>query len=530
MDSEGEGFYSSSSDATADDSFADYAAVSRLQKPYKILTDDDIRQLFDDDISTVSDVLSVSRGAACTLLCQNNWNLSSVYDKFFAADHRNHQTDASSSSQQELGQNLCKICYDEISPQNTVSAACGHPFCADCWKTYVAAAIDDGAGCLTLRCPEPGCGVAAGVDLIESLASTDGKEKYHRYLRQSYVEASRRRKWCPAPGCNFAVEFDGGGGGGGYDVTCGCSHKFCWNCGEEHHRPVGCETVASWSEKNNSEAENTQWILVYTKPCPKCRRPIEKNQGCNWMTCRPPCLFHFCWLCGKGTGSHTHCNKYGGATAVDENNAKRERARKDLQRYTHYYERWHANEQSRKAAVKDLKTWRDNIGVSKLGEAQGEAPAQLQFVTKAWEQIVECRRVLKWSYAYGYYMEREAPKKVALFEHSQGEAEKQLERLHHCVEKEMGEYLRRRREDFQEFRVRVVDLTVVTGNYFENLVRDLENNRPEVVGGGGGRNGLKKKKDDDERKGLGKKRKKEDDDERNVPRKRATYASRYSRN
>ncbi|XP_057797335.1 probable E3 ubiquitin-protein ligase ARI8 [Salvia miltiorrhiza] len=249
------------------------------------------------------------------------------------------------------------------------------------------------------------------------------------------------------------------------------------------------------------------------------------------MTCRPPCRFIFCWLCGKGTGSHTHCNKYGGAAAVDENNAKREKARKDLRRYTHYYERWHANEQSRKAAVKDLKTWRDDDGISKLGEAQGEAPAQLQFVTKAWEQIVECRRVLKWSYAYGYYMEREAPEKVALFEHSQGEAEKQLERLHHCVEKEMGVYLRRRREDFKEFRVRVVDLTVVTGNYFENLVRDLENNRPEVVGGGGGRNGLEEKKDDDERKDLGKKRKKKkDDDESYVPRKRATYASRYSRN
>ncbi|XP_057797467.1 probable E3 ubiquitin-protein ligase ARI8 [Salvia miltiorrhiza] len=245
----------------------------------------------------------------------------------------------------------------------------------------------------------------------------------------------------------------------------------------------------------------------------------------------PPCGFRFCWLCGQDSRFHSRCNKYGGPAAGYEKNAKREKARKDLQRYTHYYERWHANEQSRKAAVKDLKTWRDDDGVSKLGEAQAEAPAQLQFVTKAWEQIAECRRVLKWSYAYGYYMEREAPKKVALFEHSQGEAEKQLERLHHCVEKEMGEYLRRPREDFQEFRVRVVDLTVVTGNYFENLVRDLENNRAEVVGGRR-RNGLekKKKKDDDERKGLEKKRKKKDDDERNVPRKRATYAFRFSRN
>ena len=44
-----------------------------------------------------------------------------------------------------------------------------------------------------------------------------------------------------------------------------------------------------------------------TKPCPKCSHPIEKNGGCNSMTCRW-CLVNFCWKCGQefGEGHWNH--------------------------------------------------------------------------------------------------------------------------------------------------------------------------------------------------------------------------------
>ena len=36
----------------------------------------------------------------------------------------------------------------------------------------------------------------------------------------------------------------------------------------------------------SAESENMNWILANTKPCPKCSRPIEKNQGCMHTTCQ----------------------------------------------------------------------------------------------------------------------------------------------------------------------------------------------------------------------------------------------------
>ena len=42
--------------------------------------------------------------------------------------------------------------------------------------------------------------------------------------------------------------------------------------------------------------------------------------------------------------------------------------------------------------------------MEKLSEMTRIPVSQLKFITDAWSQVVECRRVLKWTYAYGYYM------------------------------------------------------------------------------------------------------------------------------
>lgn len=122
------------------------------------------------------------------------------------------------------------------------------------------------------------------------------------------------------------------GAGSAVTVKCGEGHLFCWSCGEEAHWPCSCEQWAQWGREmeamaasdggdttQSEESMNAAWIAMHTKPCPRCHKPIEKNQGCMHMTCQRRsggCGHEFCWLClgdwsshGDSTGGYFRCNR-----------------------------------------------------------------------------------------------------------------------------------------------------------------------------------------------------------------------------
>jgi ariadne-1 len=201
------------------------------------------------------------------------------------------------------------------------------------------------------------------------------------------------------------------------------------------------------------------------------------------MTCSSPCRFEFCWLCLGAWREHGDpCNRYEAAER-DDIEKRREMVKKSVEKYTHYYERWASNHSSREKAVADLQKMQ-TLHIKMLSDTLSIPEIQLKFITEAWLQIVECRRVLKWTYAYGYYLPDNEHAKKQFFEYLQGEAELGLERLHQCAEKELQVFLEAPSEEFNDFSRKLTGLTAVTRNYFENLVRALENGLCEVDGDG----------------------------------------------
>lgn len=133
----------------------------------------------------------------------------------------------------------------------------------------------------------------------------------------AYADSSKSMRWCPAPGCFYGSEVETVFA---KCVECPCGWMYCFKCGVEDHRPCDCDAVNEWLKRDESGGANAKWLLAYTKDCPKCRKPIEKNQGCNYMRCQHPgCQQEFCWLClgdWKTHSSHFKCNKYDNLSQV----------------------------------------------------------------------------------------------------------------------------------------------------------------------------------------------------------------------
>ncbi|KAL6654618.1 hypothetical protein ACP70R_008083 [Stipagrostis hirtigluma subsp. patula] len=497
----GQDFYydDDSDDEARYDEATKASAPEPSEQRYAVLTEDDIRARQEADTAKVAEVLSVPSGVAAVLLRHFKWRLGRVQEEWFSDDRRVRDAvglpeDGAPVPMAISTRRLtCAICFNGYPARRTRSTGCSHFYCDDCWRGYVRAAVDDGARCLSLRCPDPSCSAAVVQELVDEVAEDGDKALYERFALRSYVEESGGRiKWCPGPGCTRAVEFLSCSGDA-TDVFCACEHGFCFRCGEEAHRPVTCDTVRAWLLKNSSDSENANWLLANTKHCPKCRRPIEKNEGCNHMTCRPPCRHRFCWICLDPLGKdHSGCDGYrllpdrasaGGKVQTKEEQRQRQ-AKASLDRYLYHYERWAANLKSLEKVRKDMAEL-EMSELRKMAAAVDVPETSLAFLTEAYEQIADCRRVLRWAYAYGYYLdpERDAGKR-ALFDQLQKDANRSLERLHGCAERERKERFggavdgddggAAMADVFKEYKEKLAHLTRVTRRYFENLVKAFE--------------------------------------------------------
>lgn len=95
-------------------------------------------------------------------------------------------------------------------------------------------------------------------------------------------------------------------------------------------------------------------------------------------------------------------------------------------------------------------------------ESQKSSWVDVEYVKAAAEQLIDCRRVLKYTYVMGYFLQDNTPEK-SLFEHHQELLEKNTERLHECTELAVDKM----------DRTQVVNLTRVTERFMVNLLESL---------------------------------------------------------
>lgn len=201
---------------------------------------------------------------------------------------------------------LCKICYTDYERYEELHefTECGHQYCCDCLQGYLTTHIQEGA-VLDLMCPCPDCETEILPNDIRALATPDIFQRYERFVVIASLKMDPNARWCPNPECNNGIKADPSKS---QWVTCTqCRLEFCFLCMGDRHDGAACgkEALDLLEKRKASEilaqekfAQFAEEQKAAVKPCPSCKAYIEKNDGCNHMTCgNPICREQFCWLC-----------------------------------------------------------------------------------------------------------------------------------------------------------------------------------------------------------------------------------------
>ncbi|KAL6773642.1 hypothetical protein ACKKBG_A21960 [Auxenochlorella protothecoides x Auxenochlorella symbiontica] len=444
---------SEAADFDFDDDAGSAGLLSDRKGGYTTLDNTTLQNRVDAAAGRIAELCCMPIGEAARLLHAFKWDTTRLQDEWFSDPDKVKERVGireTPAPRQDDAEGQCGICFETFPATSMHAAACGHRYCKDCWTGYVHTAVESGPKCLDLRCPDPECSVLVPDAILDAVADDSHKARWRKFLLESFVEMQSGLTWCPAPDCGRAAEAMSVPVTAALDVICDCGSKYCFKCKQEAHRPVDCSTVNLWIIRDSKESENMTWILANTKNCPNCKRHIEKNQGCMHMTCSQ-CRHEFCWLClgdwrkhNENTGGYYGCNMYQKARQngeLDEREMQREQAKQSLERYMHYWQRWAENDRAKAKALTHLIKFRERQQ-EPLSEITATPSSQLKFVEDAWKQVIDCRRILKWTYAEGYYkFTKEDGKKEDLaaeqherfFVFNQGQAEHYLERLHHKV-------------------------------------------------------------------------------------------------
>ncbi|KAF9220042.1 hypothetical protein BS17DRAFT_359974 [Gyrodon lividus] len=203
----------------------------------------------------------------------------------------------SSEESEEGGYFECLICFEEMLEEDGVNLLpCAHGFCRACLIGHVCSKIEERK--YPVFCPlcmadkgNASPSVISGA-FVQQLGVTEDQYAIWAELEMAHLSVQIQcRK------CHRSAFVDKGDYEQLPALTCpfpGCEHTWCKNCQQSITRR-GPKHSCDGSEEFDHLVKQMGW-----KHCPRCKTPVQKNGGCNHMTCvTPGCNSHFCYRCGK---------------------------------------------------------------------------------------------------------------------------------------------------------------------------------------------------------------------------------------
>ncbi|KAH8044830.1 hypothetical protein JL720_16949 [Aureococcus anophagefferens] len=226
--------YESGEDDNASDSEAE---TSPPQQPYPVsLSEEEVASEARRRATAVQRALGCSAFAARVALRLGRWQHAAAV----RAPRRRRRRRTTE---------LVAACYGD-GLALVANERCGHGFCGDCWRGFLAVAPGLDAGC-----PSAGCGRLPSDAVVPSSARIPGGGARAALWANSLVDDGADARWCPraaAAPCSSTLL-----------ATPLCAedavrlrrlNRFCGRCGLDAHAPATCEDAVTWVRKREEDA------------------------------------------------------------------------------------------------------------------------------------------------------------------------------------------------------------------------------------------------------------------------------------
>ncbi len=214
----------------------------------------------------------------------------------------------------------CLVCFDDVDVSSFPVLDCKHStVCIDCLRDQVASAFKDK---LTekLKCSTVDCeSLFSETDIIKILNDQKQLDMYYDITLKEYIAQNNSDiKYCPTPDCGYAFAV----AGQRTVVQCPeCKYEYCSHCSFKHSFDHTCDQAKKYRQSSGSidakDLATQKWIAANAAQCTFCATIIQKNAGCNHMTCKS-CKNEFCYKCKRnytygvyGFEADCHCPLYG---------------------------------------------------------------------------------------------------------------------------------------------------------------------------------------------------------------------------
>ena len=481
---------------------------------YEIIQNSEIIKKRDKVIENFKECTDLNKDEAELVLINYNWNYDKLteewYDNMEKIKIESHIEQSPESLEKisdffkknNISPDTCPVCYSEIEKENSLSLKCNHQICKECYIEYINnILINEPLNILFTFCPLSGCNLYLTRTIFKECITEKKMQRiFAKSVVRNFTVTNKEIKSCPNPRCNISIRVQDKIA---KEIKCKCGTVFCFSCLEESHIPCDCEMAKQWLEftKDKGSGEDFIWIKENTKKCPKCQSPIEKNQGCNHMTCQKRvggCGYEFCWVCMGSWNAHkvTSINSYYKCERQFEKDLSKENKKKNLyipgrlqklfegqkmsnlERYIKYYKGWYNH--YRNLEITDKIKERINQFKKDLEEKKNMLENDLNFFDDSLNTIIDCNRIMKYVYIFGYFLDDNV--NITLFENNLEILQNQTDALLELIELETMPKIietvdeKLFKEKFLNYKDHAYSLINSTRSFKGNLINEIQNN------------------------------------------------------